>query len=112
MAHARSKYHCAVKQAKRKLNCRKAEDLLAAAESGDAALMKEMRKTLQKKSTGQAVPDCLEGKVTPDTILDKFRECYEDLYNSANTSAAMITIKEKLEQLITITSIQDHRGVC
>ena len=105
MSHAHSRYHCAVKHAKRKLNYRKAEDFLAVAESGDVALMKEMRTTLKKKSTGQAVPDCLEGKVTPDTILDKFRECYEYLYNSANTSAEMITIKEKLENMITISSL-------
>ena len=83
----------------------KASKLLAAAESGYAALLKEMRETLTKKCTGQSVPDCLEEKVTDESILDKFRECYEDLYNSADTSDAMTAIKERLEELINVNSL-------
>ena len=79
-------------------------DLLATSEAGDAALMKEMRKSLNRKSTDQQLPDCLEGKVTHDEILEKFKECYEDLYNSAGTEEAMVNIKERLEQLISVTS--------
>ena len=69
----------AVKQAKRKSADARAGDLLAASEAGDAALFEELRKTLGKKNTGQVVPDCLEGKVTHETILEKFKECYQDL---------------------------------
>ena len=79
----------------------KARELLVAAEDGDAALMSEMRKTLDKKNIGQAVPESLDGKVTHDTILERFRECYEELYNSAGTEAAMDTIKDKLKTLIS-----------
>ena len=56
---------------------------MVAADSGDSDLIKELMRTLDKSSNGQSVPDCLEGKVTHATILDKFRECYKDLYNSA-----------------------------
>ena len=104
MCNSRTKYHCAVKQAKRNVAHAKAMELLAAAESGDAALMEEMRKTITKKNTAQGVPDCLEGKVTHDSILDKFKDCYKDLYNSAGTSAAMVDIKKRLEQLINVSS--------
>ena len=69
----------------------KARLLLEAAEQGDAALMQ----AIGSKSTGQAVPECLDGQVTHDAILDKFRECYEQLYNSAGTEDAMEAIKEQ-----------------
>ena len=107
MSQTRNKYHSAVKKAKRKLEHGLAEDILVAAESGDVALMREMRKTIKKKTSAQAVPECLEGKVTPDTVLDKFRECYEELYNSANTSDVMNTIKQRLEEKINISSLEE-----
>ena len=78
----------------------KSKLLLEAAEQGDAELMKEMKKTLGSKATGQAVPECLDGKVTHDDILDRFKECYEQLYNSAGTEDAMATIKEHLSEVI------------
>ena len=79
----------------------KSKNLLEAAEQGNLALMVEMRRTLGRKSQGQAVPEELDGKVTHDTILDCFRECYEELYNSAGSEDAMVTIKEELNKLIT-----------
>ena len=69
--------------------------------------MGELRRTLSKASVGQSVPDCLEGKVTEDTILDKFRECYQDLYNSAGTQGAMFKIKEKLKLLTKEDSVTE-----
>ena len=89
MCDARRKYHCAVKLAKRRAGHLKSEKLLAAAEAGDTELLKELKKTTGKKSMAQTVPDSLDGKVTPDTVLDRFRECYKDLFNSANTEDAM-----------------------
>ena len=100
MSHARNKYYLAVKQVKRAAASIKATELANAAEAGDIALMKELKKSLDRKDNSQSVPDCLEGKVTTDSILDKFRECYQNLYNSAGTEAAMVTIKEKLKVLI------------
>ena len=52
------------------------------------------------KDNSQSVPNCLEGKVTHETILDKFRQCYQELYNSAGTEPAMFNIKEKIQALI------------
>ena len=59
MCHARMKYHLAVRQAKKLAETAKARELATASEAGDIALMKELKKSLDKK--------------------DKFRECYEDL---------------------------------
>ena len=59
------------------------------------------------KNSNQAVPECLEGKVTHDTILDRFRECYQDLYNSAGTEEAMGVIKEKLKGMISANSNEE-----
>ena len=111
MCNTRRKYHVAVKQAKRVAATSKAQELLAASEAGDIALMKELKKTLGSKSTGQSVPECLDGKVTHDSILDRFRECYQDLYNSAGTEAAMTHIKEKLQGLINVTSVAEVEKV-
>jgi hypothetical protein len=100
MRWSRNQFHYAVRRAKRLAGTMKARKLLEAAEEGNAALMKEMRNTIERKNQGQAVPESLDGKVTHDTILDRFRECYEELYNSAGTQHAMDIIKEKLKSLI------------
>ena len=39
----------------------KSKELMEAAELGDINLMKDMRKTLSKKTDAQQVPDCLDG---------------------------------------------------
>ena len=100
MKWSRNQFHYAVRRAKRVAANMKARKLLEAAEEGNAALMKEMRNTLERNSHGQAVPESLDGKVTHDTILDRFRECYEELYNSAGTQHAMNIIKENLKNII------------
>ena len=74
----------------------KARGLLKAAKNGDAALMTEMKRALTKKCFGQAVQESIEGEVIHDTILDKFKECYEKLYKSAVTEDDMGTIKTNL----------------
>ena len=100
MSWTRNKYHYAVRKAKRLAGTIRSRRLLEAAAEGDLALMKEMKRTLNRKTYGQAIPESLDGKVTHDTILDRFRECYEELYNAAGTEDAMTTIKEKLDQMI------------
>ena len=105
MRWTRNKFHYAVRKAKRIAGTVQASKLVLAAEEGNIALMKEMRSTLGKKNQGQAIPENLDGKVTHDSILERFRECYENLYNSAGTEKAMETIKAKLNNLIQDNSI-------
>ena len=85
MKHTQNKYHYAVRQAKRECESLKAATLKETAVSGDLALMAELKKTLSKPKGGQQVPEVLEGEVTEDGILGKFRQLYSELYNSANT---------------------------
>ena len=98
MCWTRNKYHYAVRRAKRLAGSMESRKLLEAAEAGDTALMAEMKRVLGRKDTGQAVPECLDDKVTHDTILERFKECYEELYNSAGSEDAMNVIKAKLEK--------------
>ena len=111
MCHARRKYHTAVKLAKRLAGNTKSEKLHTAAETSDVELMKELKRTLNKKSMAQTIPDSLDGKVTPDTVLERFRECYQDLFNSAATEDAMTGIKAKLAQLIDASSAKEVEKV-
>ena len=73
MFHTRWKYHAAVKRAKRAAATAKAQKLLEASEAGDIALMKELKKSLGSKSTGQPVTEYLEDKVLHDSILERFK---------------------------------------
>ena len=111
MCHARRKYHTAVRQAKRMAGGIKAGELLAASEAGDVALMQELKKSLDRKCTPQTIPESLDGKVTEDSILERFRECYENLFNSAGTEDAMVNIKFKLEELINDNSVREVEKV-
>ena len=47
------------------------------------------------------MPDCIDGKTEPADILDKFKEVYESLYNSAESSDIMGVIKGRLKQVIS-----------
>ena len=89
----------------------KAGELLAAAESGDAALMQELKKSLDRKCMPQTIPDSLDGQVSHDSILERFKECYQTLFNSAETVEAMVNIKYKLEQLINVNSAREVEKV-
>ena len=100
MKHTRNKYHYAVRKAKRETDRLKSQALAEAAASNNLALFKEMKKCLYNKKCAQDVPDELEGETVFDGILEKFRECYEELYNSSDTSDEMLQIKIELNQKI------------
>ena len=85
MKQTRNKYHYAIRRAERECEALRASQLREAAASGDMALIGELKKTLSKQKGGQQVPESLEGEVTEDGILLKFRELYGKLYNSAGT---------------------------
>ena len=106
MKHTRNKYHYAIRRAERECEALRASQLREAAASGDMALIGELKKTLSKQKGGQQVPESLEGEVTEDGILLKFRELYAKLYNSATTEQEEVArIKELLNQMITPDSL-------
>ena len=107
MCHTRGKYHKAVKKLKRLAATAKAQQIVEASEAGNLALVKELKKTLLDKPLGQTVPECVEGKVTHESILEVFRNCYSELYNSASTEGAMNDIKKKLQGMINENSLRE-----
>ena len=54
---------------------------------------------------GQSFPECIEGKVAPETILEKFKECYQSLYNSAGSQSGMDEVKKQVDTLIGFNSL-------
>ena len=107
MCHVRSKYHRAIRIAKREEIRRKNMDLCAAVELGNVAMIREMQNSLGKKKTTQQIPDCLEGKVDHSGILNHFRKCYKELYNSSCTKEAVDLIKVKLQNIISSKSTKE-----
>ena len=100
MKYNRAKYKYAVRQCKREANRLESEALGGAAEEGNKQLFKELRKQLTRKGSGQAVPDSLEGAVTKPDIIDKFRECYQQMYNCTDRSQQLEDIKDKIRSTI------------
>ena len=49
--------------------------------------------------------------MTHDSILERFRECYEELYNSAGTEQAMDMIKAKLQNVIQENTLPALREI-
>ena len=88
------------KRAKKQTDRLRSLSLGEAAATNNFALFIEMKKCLFGKKCTQNVPDELEGEVSFDGIIEKFRECYEKLYNSAETSGEMFKIKSELDKKI------------
>ena len=81
----------------------KSEALCQAAMAGNKLLFDEMKNYLNGGSSSQDIPDTLEGKVTFNDILEKFKECYQSLYNSASSKNAMVDLNCKVLELIEST---------
>ena len=98
MVNCRVKFRAAVRKAKSDLNSSRGSSLLQAAEAGDKQLLKEMRRVMGPKHEVQNLPDSLEGAVGHEDVLEKFRELYSALYNSAGTQVHM----EELLKLVNV----------
>jgi hypothetical protein len=104
MVSTRVKFRGAVRRARREGNTEEARLLLAAAEEGSKALLTEMRRVRGRGQGEQELPDSLEGAVGHTDILNKFRQLYQELYNSAGTEQEMATLKEVMESMIDCRS--------
>ena len=101
MVNTKVKYRCAVRQAQRQANKEKAKGLLDAALLGDKVMMQQMRKAMGCKKTAQEIPSSLEDAVGHAEIVEKFRQLYEQLYNSCGSDIEMEGLKQLLEEKIT-----------
>ena len=59
----------------------------------------------------QELPESLEGAVCHTDILDKFRQLYEELYNSAGTEKEMSDLKEVMNGMIDCRSEVEMRKI-
>jgi hypothetical protein len=107
MIMCRNKYHYAVRKAKLNSNITLASKFMEASERGEMDLLKEMKNIKGSNNKEQSMPECLEGKTTEDEIVKKFKEVYEDLYNSSESVEAMREIKLKLKEIITEDSMNE-----
>ena len=85
--------------------------LAEAAEEGNITFIKEKKETLGRKNYGQIIPESLDSRVGHDSILERFRECYEELYNSAGTEVAMASIRNKLQSFIRENNINGQADI-
>ena len=104
MVTTRVKFRSAVRKIKCEANSAKAFSFLAAAESGDRALLKEMRKVVGRKHQEQELPESLEGAVGHNGVLEKFRSLYEALYNSAGTQGKVDELLQTMDGMIDCRS--------
>ena len=111
MVNTRIKFRAAVRKAKTELNSSKGRAFLEAAECGDTALLKEMKRVMGPKRAGQEPPDSLEGAVGQDAVLEKFRQLYEALYNSAGTAAQMAELKVIVESRVNCTAEKEVKKI-
>ena len=111
MVGTRVKFRSAVRKMKCEANSAKAFSFLAAAESGDQALLKEMRRVLGSRRQAQELPDCLEGAVGQNEVLEKFRTLYEALYNSAGTKGKVDELLETMNSRIDCRSEGEARKI-
>ena len=107
MARTRNIYHYAIRKVKKLSEKIRASNLLDASLQGDLNLLKEMKKVKGGKKETLDLPESVEDADSPEEIVEKFREVYEELYNSADTSKAVNLLKEKLAQMIDNKSLSD-----
>ena len=107
MCWSRNKYHFAIRKLKRSKHHHQAQELLEASEKGDIELLAAMKEIKGTKAKGQTMPACVDGKTEPDDILEKFKDVYQTLYNSAETGDAVKKIKDRLKALIDQDSLSE-----
>ena len=104
MVNSKMKYRQAVRRAQKEANTARASSLLAAAESGDRALLAKMKGVMGRRKTSQELPGCLEGSVGETEILEKFKELYEELYNSCSTEGEVGDLMKEIQNKIDCRS--------
>ena len=102
---ARKQYHLAVLRVKRSRGKHQAEELLAAAMVGDVQLLEEMKNIRKGTNVGNSeLPDIVAGAEGEENIAEMFKQCYDNLYNSAPSGAEMKKMKVDLEKMIGIAA--------
>ena len=107
----RAQYHYAVRRLKRKSDLIKAGKLFEASMHGDFNLLKEIKLVRGGKDVQVELPETVAGANGEEEVVEKFREVYSTLYNSAGSEKEMEELLAKVESLIRIDSINEFRKV-
>ena len=68
---------------------------------GDLHLLKEMKVLRGGGCNGQTeLPDTVDGANGPEEVVEKFREVYSALYNSAGSESEMSDLMDTISKLI------------
>ena len=103
----RAQYHYALRRAQAARDRYCAEGLLAAALQGDTALLKEM-KIIKKGGGGPPeLPDTVGGANGDEEIVEKFKQIYSTLYNSASTKEGVYILSERIKGLVSPYSVNE-----
>ena len=100
MCRTRNLYHYAIRKVKRQAAEIRSRKLIVAANNGDANLLKEMKKIKGGYKETIDLPEQVDNVEGEEEIANKVREVYSSLYNSAETTEAMDTIKNKINEMI------------
>ena len=107
MIKKRAQYHYAVRRQKKKADQIRAEKLFQASMQGDMDLLQEMKVIRGGGGSKAELPDTVAGANGEEEIVEKFKEVYSTLYNSAGSQAEMGDLKCIVEQLIHSGSLAE-----
>ena len=105
---AHSVYMQAIRRIKRNQKRYEAEALLEASLKGDLDLFREMKRVRTGKTTMDELPEEVESANGEDEIAEKFRQVYENLYNSSESEAEMDILEEKIRGIIESTNAESE----
>ena len=100
MVKKRTQYHYAVRRLKRKADLIRAGKLLVASMESDLNLLKEMKSVKGGKSRSNELPETVDGANGDEEIVEKFKDVYCNLYNTAESRAEMSDLLVRVSGLI------------
>ena len=106
MVKTRNGYHSGVRRSRRLADLNLATRLFEASETGTSNLMQEMKRVYSGKSSND-LPENVAGANGEEEIVDKFRQVYQGLYSSSDSSSEMDNINAQISGLINPDSINE-----
>ena len=107
MVKKRTQYHYAVRRLKKKADQTRAEKLFEASMQSDVDLLKEIKVIGGGRNSNTELPDTVDDANGEEEIVEKFKEVYSNLYNSAGSQNEMTDLKSKVAQLIQSSSLAE-----
>ena len=101
-------YRYAVRRVKRANSLHQAKGLFAAAQEGDLALMKEMRRLQSARGPADELTDTVDGITGQQGVANQFGAVYSALYNSAGSTENMKEIQDQIRRLLPEENCQSE----